>query len=88
MAFQSTRDPAQARLLLLTAVLFISYLCVAMPLPIVPVYVTEQLELSNVWLASASASPSSPPSLHGDTLAAFRIAAGPSSACNVGSSSM
>jgi MFS family permease len=49
MAFQSTRDPAQGRLLLLTAILFISYLCVAMPLPIVPVYVTEQLGLGNVW---------------------------------------
>ena len=49
MAFQSTRDPAQGRLLLLTAVLFVSYLCVAMPLPIVPVYVTEWLGLSNVW---------------------------------------
>jgi MFS family permease len=49
MAIQSTRDPAQGRLLLLTAVLFISYLCVAMPLPIVPVFVTEQLGLGNVW---------------------------------------
>lgn len=49
MAFQSTRDPAQRRLLLLTAVLFLSYLCVAMPLPIVPVYVTERLGLGNVW---------------------------------------
>jgi MFS family permease len=49
MAFQSTRDQTQGRLLLLTAVLFISYLCVAVPLPIVPVYVTEQLGLSNVW---------------------------------------
>jgi MFS family permease len=49
MAFQSTRDPAAHRLLLLTAILFISYLCVAMPLPIVPVYVTERLGLGNVW---------------------------------------
>lgn len=49
MAFQSTRDPAQGRLLLLTAVLFVSYLCVAMPLPIVPVYVAGQLGLGNVW---------------------------------------
>lgn len=49
MAFQSTRDPAQGRLLLLTAVLFISYLCVAIPLPIVPVFVTERLGLGNVW---------------------------------------
>jgi MFS family permease len=49
MAFQSTRDPAQRRLLLLTTVLFLSYLCVAMPLPIVPVYVTERLGVGNVW---------------------------------------
>ena len=49
MSFQSTRDPTQARLLLLTAILFVSYVCVAMPLPIIPVYVTERLGLSNVW---------------------------------------
>jgi MFS family permease len=49
MTFQSTRDPAQSRLLLLTAILFIAYLCVAIPLPIVPVYVTERLGLGNVW---------------------------------------
>ncbi len=49
MAFQSTRDPAQSRLFLLTGILFISYLCVAMPLPIIPVYVTGQLGLGNVW---------------------------------------
>ena len=41
MTFRSNRDPALARLLLLAAVLFVSYfLCVAIPLPIVPVYVT------------------------------------------------
>ncbi|MEO8778629.1 MAG: MFS transporter [Rhodanobacter sp.] len=45
----STRDPAQARLLLLTATLFVSYLCVAIPLPIIPVYVTGHLGLDNVW---------------------------------------
>jgi MFS family permease len=49
MVVRSTRDPAQHRLLLLTAVLFVSYVCVAIPLPIVPVYVTERLGLSNVW---------------------------------------
>ena len=49
MAFQSTRDPAQRRLLVLTAVLFISYLCVAMPLPVVPVFVTGQLGYGNAW---------------------------------------
>ncbi|MBA8879111.1 arabinose transporter [Phyllobacterium myrsinacearum] len=49
MAFQLTRDPQQGRLLLLTAVLFISYLCVGMSLPIVPIYVSKELGLSNVW---------------------------------------
>ncbi len=49
MTSQSTCDPAQARLLLLTAVLFVSYLCVAIPLPVVPVYVTGRLGLDNVW---------------------------------------
>lgn len=49
MASPPTRDPAQARLLLLTAVLFLSYLCVALPLPIVPVFVTERLGFGNVW---------------------------------------
>lgn len=49
MAFQSTRDPAHGRLLLLTAILFISYLCIGMSLPIVPIYVTGQLGLGNGW---------------------------------------
>ncbi len=49
MAFQSTPDPARGRLLLLSAILFISYLCVGMSFPIVPIYVTEQLKLGNVW---------------------------------------
>jgi MFS family permease len=49
MAFQSTRDPAQGRLLLLTAILFVAYVCVAISLPIVPIYVTARLGLSNVW---------------------------------------
>jgi MFS family permease len=49
MSFQSTRDPAQARLVLLTAILFVAYVCIAIPVPIVPVYVTERLGLSNVW---------------------------------------
>ncbi len=53
MAFRSMRDPGQARLLLLTAILFISYICVAIPLPIVPVYVTQQLGLNNVWAGLA-----------------------------------
>jgi MFS family permease len=49
MAFQISRDPLQGRLLLLTAILFVSYLCVAIALPIVPIYVTGTLGLSNGW---------------------------------------
>ncbi|MBS0535846.1 MAG: arabinose transporter [Proteobacteria bacterium] len=49
MTSPSTKSPADRQLLLLTAVLFISYLCVAMPLPIVPVFVTAQLGLNNLF---------------------------------------
>ncbi|MEZ2127263.1 MULTISPECIES: arabinose transporter [unclassified Sinorhizobium] len=49
MAFLFTRDPQQGRLLLLTAILFISYLCVAISLPIVPIYVTATLGFGNGW---------------------------------------
>ncbi|ASW09069.1 arabinose transporter [Rhizobium sp. 11515TR] len=49
MAFQSTPDPARGRLLLLSAILFISYLCIGISFPIVPLYVSEQLRLGNVW---------------------------------------
>jgi MFS family permease len=53
MASPSTRDSGQPRLWLLTAVLFVSYLCVAIPLPIVPIFVTGRLGLSNVWAGLA-----------------------------------
>jgi MFS family permease len=53
MVSPSTRDPAQQRLLLLTAIEFIAYLCVALPLPIVPVFVTGQLGLGNAWAGLA-----------------------------------
>jgi len=43
------RGQERGRLLLLTAVLFVAYLCVAIPLPIIPVYVTGQLGFSNLW---------------------------------------
>lgn len=43
------RDPAERRLWLLTGIMFVAYLCVALPLPIVPVFVTRQLGLGNVW---------------------------------------
>lgn len=49
MAFQSTRSPAQGRLLLLASILFLSYLCIGMSLPVVPVFVTRQLGFDNVW---------------------------------------
>jgi MFS family permease len=53
MTPDSTRDPAVARLWLLAAVLFVAYLGVAIPLPIVPVYVTGQLGLGNAWAGLA-----------------------------------
>lgn len=53
MALPSTRDPAQGRLLLLTAVLFISYLCVAISLPVVPIHVASRLGFSNAWAGLA-----------------------------------
>jgi MFS family permease len=49
----SGRDPTQGRLLLLASVLFVSYLCVAIPLPVIPVYVTGQLGLGNGWAGLA-----------------------------------
>jgi MFS family permease len=49
MRSRSTRDPAEARLLQLAAVLFMSYLCVAMALPAVPMFVSRDLGLSNVF---------------------------------------
>ena len=49
MTSTPARDPAQGRLLLLTAILFISYLCIGIALPIVPVYVTTRLQLGNAW---------------------------------------
>ncbi|QWW69868.1 arabinose transporter [Rhizobium sp. WYJ-E13] len=49
MAFRLTGDREQARLYLLTAILFISYLCVAIALPVVPMFVTGTLGLGNGW---------------------------------------
>ena len=49
----ASRDPAQARLLRLAAVLFLSYLCVAIPLPVVSVFVTRKLGFENVWAGLA-----------------------------------
>lgn len=53
MASLTSRDPAQARLYLVVAVLFISYLCVALPLPVVPVFVIHDLGYPNVWAGLA-----------------------------------
>ncbi|MBK3736755.1 arabinose transporter, partial [Azospirillum brasilense] len=43
------RDAAQGRLIVLTAVLFVSYLCVALSLPVVPLFVAGDLGMGNVW---------------------------------------
>lgn len=42
-------DPAYRRVLLLTGILFLSYLSVAMSLPAVPIQVVKDLHLSNGW---------------------------------------
>jgi MFS family permease len=44
-----SRDPAQGRLFILAAILFVSYLCVAISLPVTPLFVTGTLGLGNVW---------------------------------------
>ena len=49
MPSTSSRDPATTRLMLLAAVLFLSYLCVGISLPAVPVFVTSAFGLGNVW---------------------------------------
>jgi MFS family permease len=49
MVSRSMRDPARARLMLLVAILFVSYLCIAISLPVVPVFVTQGLGLGNSW---------------------------------------
>jgi len=54
MTSAPTRDPAQRRLWLLATVLFMSYLCVGMALPVVPLHVTQQLGLSNAWAGLAT----------------------------------
>lgn len=53
MTSAPARDPAQRQLRLLATVLFISYLCVGMALPVVPIHVTQQLGLSNAWAGLA-----------------------------------
>lgn len=53
MASRPTSAPAEGRLYLLTFVLFLSYLAVGMALPVVPVFVTRQLGLDNVWAGLA-----------------------------------
>ncbi|MQT11723.1 MFS transporter [Segnochrobactrum spirostomi] len=53
MASRPVRDPAEGRLYTLTFVLFLSYLAVGMALPVVPVFVTRQLGLDNVWAGLA-----------------------------------
>ncbi|MBP2307328.1 MFS transporter [Azospirillum melinis] len=42
-------DRSQARLFVLAAILFLSYLCVAISLPVTPLFVTQTLGLGNFW---------------------------------------
>ena len=51
VAFRRDRD--LHRVVWLTLALFLSYLCVAMSLPVTPVYVTTQLGLGNGWAGLA-----------------------------------
>jgi len=53
MTLPFTSVAAQRRLLLLTAILFLAYLCIGISLPVVPLYVTARLGLSNVWAGLA-----------------------------------
>lgn len=46
-------DPAFRRLLVLSGILFLSYLCVAAALPAVPFYVSRQLGMYNGWAGMA-----------------------------------
>ncbi|UEB21921.1 MFS transporter [Bordetella holmesii] len=48
--------PHGARLLWLTAVLFVCYLCIGMSFPVVPVYVADTLGLDNFWAGLAAGS--------------------------------
>lgn len=49
MGPQPARDAAQGRLIILAVVLFVSYLCVAISLPVIPLFVAGDLGLGNVW---------------------------------------
>jgi MFS family permease len=49
MAFQRLRSTQQGRLLLLSIILFVSYLCVAISLPVIPLHVTATLGLGSGW---------------------------------------
>ncbi|MFC0410624.1 arabinose transporter [Roseomonas elaeocarpi] len=49
----SRGDAGGRRLLLLALILFVSYLCVAVSLPVVPLFVTRNLGLGNAWAGLA-----------------------------------
>ena len=53
MSSQIAPNTSQARLVLLTCILFFSYLCIGISLPVVPIHVTGQLGLGNVWAGLA-----------------------------------
>ncbi|MDF7674518.1 MFS transporter [Acetobacteraceae bacterium ESL0709] len=49
MPLDSHKDDHQTYLFLLTAILFIAYLCIGMTLPVAPVFVAHDLGLNNLW---------------------------------------
>ncbi|WP_417067152.1 arabinose transporter [Niveibacterium terrae] len=53
MTFQLSPDGSQASLLRLTAILFFSYLCIGLSLPVVPLFVSARLGLGNAWAGLA-----------------------------------
>lgn len=53
MSSQTPQDAPQDRVILLAVILFVSYLCVGIALPVVPLYVAGPLHLNNVWAGLA-----------------------------------
>lgn len=53
MVFELTDGAKQTRLLTLNLILFLSYLCVGISLPVAPVFVARELGLNNIWAGSS-----------------------------------
>ena len=87
MAFPLRAAPP-ARLVLLAAILLISYLCVALSLPVVPVFVTGSLGLGNALAGLAVGVAFLSTILTGPMPAAFRTSAVRKSRSSAASSSM